>query len=234
MTIERNFFTSFRREILAATVETHSMHAPVHAISLHGAGPAGRERARYLTAPLAESGRPSLRFDYSGHGDSSGVLHDSSLQDRIDQTLHFTKYLDRGHPLIVIGTSMGGHIAARMTETWNVGVLVLITPAAYSLEAETAQFGEPFTIAIRRPDSWQTSPAFEALRGYRNRALLITCGNDQVIPPGVVSRYKDALSSSRLKCLHFPDGPHNIHGWLRERDRERQSVIAAVLEEASA
>src|SRR5262245_46873396 len=59
-------------------------------------------------ADLADrTGRPCLRFDYSGHGASEGDLTDGTISAWLDQSLHMFRRRTRG-PQVVVGSSMGG------------------------------------------------------------------------------------------------------------------------------
>lgn len=51
-------------------------------LALHGAGKAVRGRIRYLADFLASCGYGTVRFDFSGHGESSGQLEEASLDRR--------------------------------------------------------------------------------------------------------------------------------------------------------
>ena len=51
-----------------------------------------------------------LRFDYSGHGNSSGNIEDLKLSDWINESKTIIKKIT-SFPLILIGSSMGGWIA---------------------------------------------------------------------------------------------------------------------------
>jgi esterase/lipase len=53
---------------------------------LHGAGQATKERAKPLAERVVnETGQGVLAFDFSGHGESSGELNQSSLQKRVNE-----------------------------------------------------------------------------------------------------------------------------------------------------
>ena len=54
--------------------------------------------------------RPSLRFDYSGHGQSGGLFVDGTISQWLDQAHHmFCRHAPRR--AVVIGSSMGGWLA---------------------------------------------------------------------------------------------------------------------------
>jgi pimeloyl-ACP methyl ester carboxylesterase len=96
-----------------------------------------------LAAHARQTGRPFLRFDYSGHGLSKGAFAEQTLSDWLAQSLHMFTRMTTG-PLVVVGSSMGGYlglllyrgvaqeIAAALS---RVRGLVLIAPAADMTEA---------------------------------------------------------------------------------------------------
>ena len=64
-------------------------------------------KAVYLEDWARAEGRAFLRFDYSGHGESSGSFTEGCIGDWHEDTLATVGALTEG-PLIVVGSSMGG------------------------------------------------------------------------------------------------------------------------------
>lgn len=92
-------------------------------------------KAEALDRWAAQSGRQATRFDYSGHGRSSGRFEDGTISCWLEEALavfrHFTS--DRQ---IIVGSSMGGWIALLVAkalreakEMERLAGLVLIAPA---------------------------------------------------------------------------------------------------------
>ena len=82
--------------------------------------------------------RSSVRFDYSGHGASSGKLADGTIGKWLDEALTIFREVAKG-PRILIGSSMGGWIALLLyrklvqdapAEAERVRGMVLLAPAA--------------------------------------------------------------------------------------------------------
>ncbi len=67
-------------------------------------------KALYLEEWAARRGRAFLRFDYSGHGQSSGDFLDGSIGDWFEDALAIIDALTFG-PQILVGSSMGGWIS---------------------------------------------------------------------------------------------------------------------------
>jgi len=67
-------------------------------------------KAVYLEQRALQAGRSFVRFDYSGHGQSSGAFTDGCIGDWLEDTLAVLDALTRG-PQVIVGSSMGGWIA---------------------------------------------------------------------------------------------------------------------------
>lgn len=68
-------------------------------------------KALYLEEWSRARGRAFLRFDYSGHGQSSGNFEDGAIGDWAQDALAAITALTDG-PQVLVGSSMGGWIAA--------------------------------------------------------------------------------------------------------------------------
>jgi hypothetical protein len=89
-------------------------------------------KAQALADWAAASGRGYVRFDYLGHGESSGDFRAKGTITRWrEDALAVLDKLTEG-PLVLVGSSMGGWIAclAAMARPQRVAGLVLIAPAA--------------------------------------------------------------------------------------------------------
>jgi pimeloyl-ACP methyl ester carboxylesterase len=67
-------------------------------------------KARFLQDWATARGRAFLRFDYSGHGQSSGDFLDGAIGDWFEDAQAAVETLTKG-PQILVGSSMGGWIA---------------------------------------------------------------------------------------------------------------------------
>ncbi|MEJ2001178.1 MAG: alpha/beta hydrolase, partial [Maritimibacter sp.] len=68
-------------------------------------------KAVALEAWAKRQGRPFLRFDYSGHGQSSGEFTDGCIGDWAEDARAVIETLTEG-PQLLVGSSMGGWISA--------------------------------------------------------------------------------------------------------------------------
>ncbi len=86
-------------------------------------------KAAYLQDWATAQGRAFLRFDYSGHGQSSGAFLDGAIGDWAQDAMAAIEALTEG-PQILVGSSMGGWIALLIALAMPVRVAGLVGIAA--------------------------------------------------------------------------------------------------------
>ena len=86
-------------------------------------------KALYLEEWAQRRGQAFLRFDYSGHGQSSGDFLDGSIGDWAEDAVAIIEGLTDG-PQVLVGSSMGGWIALLVARALPVKVAGLVTIAA--------------------------------------------------------------------------------------------------------
>ncbi len=86
-------------------------------------------KALYLEQKCRENGRAFLRFDYSGHGQSSEDFTDGCIGDWAEDAMDIIAALTQG-PQIIVGSSMGGWISLIMAKTMPEKFAGLVTIAA--------------------------------------------------------------------------------------------------------
>ncbi|MEU6912916.1 alpha/beta fold hydrolase [Streptomyces olindensis] len=205
-------------------------------VLLHGAGNGSKERLVPLLEEFAARGCRVLAFDFSGHGESTGALRESSLRRRFEQAVSVIDARARvDGPLVLVGFSMSGQTVADLVRHYGdrVAALGLCAPAVYAAEAWDVPFGDGdgrFSEIIRRPGSWRAAPALEVLREYEGRAVLAVPGTDEVIPPAVTEAVSEALAR-RAQFTHWtlPEAEHRLGRWFRDRPDDRREFATAVL-----
>ena len=75
------------------------------------------------------TGRPFLRFDYSGHGQSGGKFEDGTIGDWCKDTVSAITQLTEG-PQVLVGSSMGGWISFLVAQAMTDRIAGLVTIAA--------------------------------------------------------------------------------------------------------
>jgi len=86
-------------------------------------------KALYLEDWARRAGRAFLRFDYSGHGQSSGAFEEGAIGDWAADAMAAIDALTEG-PQILVGSSMGGWIALLTVRARPERLAGLITVAA--------------------------------------------------------------------------------------------------------
>jgi pimeloyl-ACP methyl ester carboxylesterase len=104
-----------------------------------------------------EAERPFVRFDYFGHGASSGAFEDGSIGRWMDDALAVIDALTDG-PQVLVGSSMGGWIAllAALARPERVAGLILIAPAPdFTERLMWASFSADVRSAILSKGVWR-------------------------------------------------------------------------------
>ncbi|MEM7522061.1 MAG: alpha/beta hydrolase [Pseudomonadota bacterium] len=105
-------------------------------------------KAVFLEGWARETGRAFLRFDYSGHGESSGAFTDGCIGDWAEDTAEAVNALTEGPP-IVVGSSMGGWQALLLARAHPGRIAGMVTIAA------APDFTEDGYAAGFTPEQWQ-------------------------------------------------------------------------------
>jgi len=178
----------------------------------------GGTKALWLADWATERGRGFLRFDYRGHGASSGAFLDGCIGDWTDDAAETVARLTEG-PQILVGSSMGGWIALllarRMPE--RVAGLVGIAAAPDFTESMWAEFSADeqrrlmVEGRIERPSDYSDGPYVMTRRlieeGRQNLIL-----NGQLRLPFPVRLLQgtadtDVPIAAALRLLERIDGP---------------------------
>ncbi len=86
-------------------------------------------KALALEAWARAQGRAFLRFDYGGHGESSGNFEDLGIDDWLEDAREVVRNLTEG-PQVLVGSSMGGWLALLLAREMPDLVAGLVTVAA--------------------------------------------------------------------------------------------------------
>ena len=218
-------------ETLAATKVYAASGEEPSVISFHGFGQtASRGRIRYVLDYLAHHGVSSASFDFSGNGDSTN-FEPPTLNLRKQQALAAANELGRKQgSLALIGTSMGGFIAALIAPLLNPRSLVLISPAVYPDEAMGLELDQEFPMAARASGNYLNSPAFRALSTFKGKLLIVAAERDTVVPKGAIDLYAESARSAKsTQVIKFDTADHKINLWLQEHEEERIRVLKEVL-----
>ncbi len=180
------------------------------ALFLHGGGTATMHRFDALREALLGDGIGSSALDFIGHGETGGDLKSSSLLERTEQAAAAIRVLDLQKPLAIFGSSMGGYTAIKLTEIFDVSRLILFRPGIYRRDVYDVPFGQ-FTEAIREPESWRKSDAFEILSRFTGKILILRAELDEVIPSEIIDQlYQSASRAQSRQIVTIPQMHHSM------------------------
>jgi len=224
--------TELRVNVLGHTIDVSivSHESPQHlATFLHGAGESTKERCLPLARKLAEHGWRCLTFSYPGHGNSSGELLGSSLNERKELTYALMKELGFLSSKLLVGVSMGAHTAISLLEHLSPERLVLFVPAAYAAEAESVPFGPGFSDILRREKSYHLARSWDILPTYTGELATIEAGDDKVIPRDVHELlHRHASGVRRKHHVTIQDSEHQISFWLAKEEQRLEDFALAL------
>ncbi|MEP9349717.1 alpha/beta hydrolase [Xanthobacter sp. KR7-225] len=209
-------------------------------------------KAEHLARWAAARGSAYVRFDYSGHGASSGRFEDGTISQWLEDTLAVFERATTG-PQILVGSSMGGWMALLLARALaargdgRLKALVLIAPAPDFTEALMwDRFPPPVREQIERtgrflkPSLYGEDPYVitkELIEDGRRHLLLgapfaVGCpvriqqgAVDEDVPWAHAMRLVSCLAEDDVVFALVKDGDHRLS---RPEDLER---LTAALEE---
>ncbi|WP_299687456.1 alpha/beta hydrolase [uncultured Tateyamaria sp.] len=138
-------------------------------------------KAIHLEAWCRARGQAFLRFDYSGHGQSSGRFEDGCIGDWAEDTVAALATLTEGK-LIVVGSSMGGWQALLYARAHSERVAGLVTIAAapdFTEDGYWANFTDAQKAALKRDG--QVEMPSDYMEPYIISQRLIEDGRNQLV-----------------------------------------------------
>lgn len=172
----------------------------------HGNAGSARQRG-YLAAPLLQMGMRVVVAEYPGYGARPpGSLREAAL---IGDARELTAEVRRrfGGPVIVVGESLGAALAAALAGNPDVPVsgLILFTP--WHDLAGVARVHYPWLpVGLLLRDRFDNAAA---LQGYRGPVVVVTAGNDEIIPAAEGRRLYQTLATPTKRLHQIPGAWHN-------------------------
>ena len=147
----------------------------------------GGTKAEALAGWAAARGRAFVRFDYFGHGRSSGAFIDGTIGRWRQDALEVLDRLTHG-PAVLVGSSMGGWIACllALARPERAGALVLIAPAADFTDKLVEPSLSPEARAQIEANGVWVRPSAHEPAGLPFSARLLDEGQQWSILPGPV------------------------------------------------
>ncbi|GAB1379218.1 alpha/beta hydrolase [Pararhodobacter aggregans] len=190
-------------------------------------------KAQFLQAWAQERGRPFLRFDYSGHGQSDGDFLDGAIGDWFEDALGAIETLTEG-PQVLVGSSMGGWIAllvARAIPERIAGLIGIAAAPDFTEDLMEPSFTEAERAAmaatgrIEQPSEYDDGPYVitrRLIEEGRNRLVLrsplplpfpvrlLQGSADVDVPPSVALKLFDHADSPDLRLTLVKGADHRF------------------------
>ncbi|AYV49383.1 alpha/beta hydrolase [Caulobacter flavus] len=205
-------------------------------------------KAQVLADQALATGGSYVRFDYFGHGESSGAFRDGTISRWRADSLAVIDDVTEG-PLVLVGSSLGGWLAclAAIARPERVKALVLIAPAPdFTDKLMGPELSDEARAAIARDGFWIRPSEYDD-GGYAiTRDLLedgarwsilpgpvpidapvrvLQGGQDEDVPWTHALELANALKGDDVVFSLIKDGDHRLS---RPQDLER--LVAAVAE----
>ena len=176
--------------------------------------------------------RPYTRFDYFGHGSSSGAFINGSMSRWIEDTLYALDTLTTG-PQILVGSSMGAWCAikAALARPKRVAALLLISPAPDFTQKlmwpnlpEAAQqqimdtgvfalpneYGEPLEITKLLIEDGEDHLIMDQPIPFQGPVHILQGMRDTSVPWQHARKLVDLFDSEKLVFTLVKDGDHSL------------------------
>lgn len=187
----------------------------------------------------AEHDLSSTRFDYSGHGISAGRIEDGTIGRWLEEAEAIFSEVTSG-PQIVIGSSMGGHIALLLlrkllrenpAEAARIKALVLIAPAWDMTEElmwkkfdararrdlveagvflQPSEYGEPYAITRALIEEGRDHLLARASFDPGRPVVILQGALDAAVPIAHTRELMGFLQSGRVVLHEIADGEHRL------------------------
>lgn len=211
-------------------------------------------KARELDAYAQQHGRACVRFDYSGHGESSGHFKDGTIGAWLEESLVVIGACCEG-PQILVGSSMGGWMAllvARAMAAQKTGSratlkgLVLIAPAPDFTEDLMWQrftpeirdemerngvwycpsdYGDPYPITKRFIEEGRNHLLLDGMLDIGCPVRILQGVQDADVPWQHAFKLTHCLPSDDVVLTLVQDGDHRL-----SRPQDIARILAAVTE----
>lgn len=196
-------------------------------------------KANALAGLARDTRRPNLRFDYSGHGKSSGDFLEGTISLWLEQAIHMFISRTAGKR-IVVGSSMGGWLALLLLRTLmrddpqaarRIAGLVLIAPAVdmtqdlmwerYTEDArdqlvtqrihmEPSAYGDPYPITLDLIEDGARHLLLEDSLPLRIPVRILQGSADVEVPPTHALRVFGALQGPDITMTLIKGGDHRL------------------------
>jgi pimeloyl-ACP methyl ester carboxylesterase len=196
-------------------------------------------KATEIALYAREKGFGCTRFDYSGHGLSSGKFEDGTIGAWLGEAEAVFTRVAQG-PQIVIGSSMGGHIALLLLrrllaeqpqEAARIKALVLIAPAWDMTEElmwkefpdearrqlmetgvylQPSEYDEPYAITRALIEEGRQHLLARAPFKVGRPVVILQGAEDAAVPVAHTRELLTFLKGDAIKLIEIADGEHRL------------------------
>ncbi|MBT4039124.1 MAG: alpha/beta hydrolase [Rhodospirillales bacterium] len=191
-------------------------------------------KALALDSWCKQQGRAFLRFDYQGHGQSSGDFVDGTIGGWAADAMAALDNLTEG-PQVLVGSSMGGWImllTALQRKPCVAGLLGLAAAPDFTEDLMWDAFSDEDRAAFEQNDGLEIPNCYDDEEGYvisrglieegRNQLLLrssidldvpvrlIQGMQDEDVPWATAQRITEQLASTDVEIQYVKDGDHRL------------------------
>lgn len=189
-------------------------------------------KAIYLEEWARQTGRPYVRLDYSGHGQSSGAFTDGSIGDWFADAKAVIEAQTDGD-LILVGSSMGGWISLLMCRDMADRIAGLVTIAAApdftedsmyagfsdnekrALETDgivylPSDYGDPYPITKRLIEEARDNLVMRGPLAFPFPIRMLQGTEDTAVTRETALRLLDHIEATDMRLTFVKGGDHSL------------------------
>ncbi len=190
-------------------------------------------KATHLHNWAKGEGRQFIRFDYFGHGASSGRFGDGTISRWGRDVVTVMDELASGDDVILLGSSMGGwsSLLAARARPDKVKALLLMAPAPDFTEKlmwanwpediknniltkgvhfEPSEYDQPYEYRRTLIEDGREHQLLDAPISFAGPVRIFQGGGDTVVPPAYSMKLVDVLTSDDLRYTIIKSGDHSL------------------------
>ena len=198
-------FAGWRR---AASGGDRAAGARRRVLVFHGNAGHALHRAYYIEGfdAVAPADWEVILFEYPGFGPRAGRPSEAAITAAASSAFAALMHEDAS-PVYLVGESLGSGPACRLAGDHpnQVAGVWLVTP--FSSLADVARIHYPFfPVRLFLRDRYDNVPALQA---YHGPLLVLTAGDDRVVPPQLGRRLYERAATSRKQLIEQSEADHN-------------------------
>lgn len=199
---------------------------------------------RTLSRELEKRGVASVRFDFSGSGDSDGDFKDMTYFTEVEEAVAIMKWTKESYSkvsMIGLGFSLGGAVLAQASLQVKelLEKIVLISPAGSiknsfkNLCDQKPQVGDcvdmgGYLMSKAVYDTIKDFDLYQNLEQFDKEVLIIHGEKDQAVPLEYGVRYQEIYPNANI--IIIPEAPHG-YSTMEMRNELYENIMSYILRE---